>query len=286
MCPNTCPHFARPCIRAATPVSRCPSLASSAHPPHPSPTPGPTLPAHISVATPVLSRLDAASTPARLPSSRARPVLPYAAAVASRHALPIPPPCPFCPPGRRCLPTNCALLSRSTPFMAVGTVAAVIGRPAATTSLRPPPSHDHGCHSLSPEAAAYGRGGSMIPKLSGFARYPWPMSPLPIPLPAPQQRVAFPTHGGFPSPRAASSLNDRSGVSTPPVPTAAKSKDNREVNEWGTRARVPHVPFCPEAHMHNAGLRTELENLELEPDADVALQEDSDEGNGPYDKSR
>jgi hypothetical protein len=38
--------------------------------------------------------------------------------------------------------------------------------------------------------------------------------------------------------------------------------------------------------MHNAGLRTELENLELEPDTDVALQEDGDEGNGPYDKSR
>jgi hypothetical protein len=38
--------------------------------------------------------------------------------------------------------------------------------------------------------------------------------------------------------------------------------------------------------VHNAGLRTELENLELEPDANVALQEDGDEGDVPYDKSR
>jgi hypothetical protein len=39
-------------------------------------------------------------------------------------------------------------------------------------------------------------------------------------------------------------------------------------------------------HVHNAGFRTELENLELEPDADVALQEDGDEGDGPGDTSR
>jgi hypothetical protein len=205
--PNTLVHIARPCA-----------------------------PAHVSVATPVPSRLDAASTPARLPPSRARPVPPYAAAVASRHALPV----PSRPHAGRLSvrpalspPLDAAPSHQLRSSISIHTIHGRryrCGRYWANRrypSLRPPPSHDHGRHSLSPEAAAYGRGGSMIPELSGFARYPWPMSPLPVPLPAPQQRVALPMHSDFPSPRAASSLNDRSDVSTPPVPAAAKSKDNR-----------------------------------------------------------
>jgi hypothetical protein len=50
------------------------------------------------------------------------------------------------------------------------------------------------------------------------------------------------------------------------------------------RGRVPHVPVRPGAH--NTGLRTELECFELELDADVALEEDGNESDGPNGKSR
>ncbi|KAJ7823291.1 hypothetical protein B0H14DRAFT_3875265 [Mycena olivaceomarginata] len=227
--PNTLVHIARPCA-----------------------------PAHVSVATPVPSRLDAASTPARLPPSRARPVPPYAAAVASLHALPV----PSRPHAGRLSvrpalspPLDAAPSHQLRSSISIHTIHGRryrCGRYWANRrypSLRPPPSHDHGRHSLR------SRGSGLWARWIDDPRVVW-------------QRVALPMHSGFPSPRAASSLNDRSDVSTPPVPAAAKSKDNREVNEWGTRARVPHVPFCPEVHVHNAGFRTELENLELEPDAD------------------
>jgi hypothetical protein len=236
MCPNTCPRFTHPCVRAATPVSRhlpLPALHIRHIPPQ---HPGPHCP-HTSASL--------------LPSCPASTLHQPPHAFRLRACVPSCPTPPLWPPAMRCpsrpvpMPTTSQsallLLPAWTPLpphqlrssISIHTIHGrryCCGHYWATrryTSLHPPPSHDHGCHSLSPEAAAYGRGGSMIPKLSGFACYPWPMSLLPVPSPTPQQRVAFPTHGGFPSPRAASSLNDRSGVSTPPVPTAAKSKDNR-----------------------------------------------------------
>ncbi|KAJ7820702.1 hypothetical protein B0H14DRAFT_2599774 [Mycena olivaceomarginata] len=100
----------------------------------------------------------------------------------------------------------------------------------------------------------------MIPELSGFARYPWPISPLSVPPPAPQ-------HEQQRQQGVCTSLMTR-------LPAAA-----REVNEWGVRARVPHVPVRPDEH--KAGLCTELGNFELELNADVALEEVGNESDGP-----
>ncbi|KAJ7804321.1 hypothetical protein B0H14DRAFT_3486328 [Mycena olivaceomarginata] len=57
----------------------------------------------------------------------------------------------------------------------------------------------------------------------------------------------------------------------------------REVNEWRARARVPQLDVPVRSDAHNAVLRAELEDFELELDADVSLEEDGDEGDEPND---
>ncbi|KAJ7896290.1 hypothetical protein B0H14DRAFT_3425649 [Mycena olivaceomarginata] len=55
----------------------------------------------------------------------------------------------------------------------------------------------------------------------------------------------------------------------------------REANKWHARARVLNVPVRSDAHY--PVLRAELEDFELELDANVTLKEDGDKGDEPND---
>jgi hypothetical protein len=74
----------------------------------------------------------------------------------------------------------------------------------------------------------------------------------PYDRPAPQRAspppiATLPTHSGSPSPSAASSLNDRSGVSTPPVPATANGNGN-SVSAPVQRRASPPPPHHPAHH--------------------------------------
>ncbi|KAJ7300548.1 hypothetical protein DFH08DRAFT_979570 [Mycena albidolilacea] len=165
----------------------------------------------VCAATPIPLRLAAAST------LGARPVLPYATGKPNLARLP-----------RRSLPNSCALPSRSAPFTAVVTVAAVIGRPAATAlsaHLVAQAPHQIAAFITRPRPLlAEFRGGGVWARWIDVSVCALCMANVAAPRTTarpPAARVPDPiatltTHSGFPSPSAASSLNHRSGVTTPP----------------------------------------------------------------------
>ncbi|KAJ7898309.1 hypothetical protein B0H14DRAFT_3853135 [Mycena olivaceomarginata] len=152
-----------------------------------------------------------------------RPVPPHTGRLSVRSAPPARLP-------RRSLPNNCALPSRSAPFTAVGTVAAIVGRPAATALYahliaRAPNQIPASIARPRPPLAEFPGGGVWARWIDVWvcalcmANVSAPRTTArPPAVRVPEPIATLPTHSGFPSPSATSSLNDGSGVSTPPVP--------------------------------------------------------------------
>ncbi|KAJ7784070.1 hypothetical protein B0H14DRAFT_3584896, partial [Mycena olivaceomarginata] len=277
--PASSAHLCAPArFSAATPVPSC--LAGA--------VPSPCWP-------PPVSLLARATPCSHLPLHHARPIWSHLTGVSLAVAMPLlwPPamrrPSRPVPPhaGGPNLPAFHAAPSPTTVLFYLdphrSRPSAVIWRPAATAlhahlvALAPR-------RSLSPEAA-YERSGSMIPELSGFARYAWPISPLPVPPLPPAARVpdpiaTLPTHSSFPSPRAASSLNDRSSISTLPRPRCSEQQRQQGVRT-SLMTRLPAA-----ARACAAASRTSLSTLTRTTPASVPSLNALSSSSTPMSRSR